>query len=227
MAGEYTGGDILAALESADYYNAFLTDLVCRSAGDAKELVDFGAGLGIFAKRVRREGFHVLCIEPDEGQRQRILDEGFEALPAIDSLPDNAASFFFSLNVLEHIQDDASTIADLWRKLRPGGGVLIYVPAFNCLWSSLDDRVKHYRRYTKRSLRQLVEQAGFSVEELRYADSLGFPAALLFRGLRWTTDTITPRSITFYDRWVFRASHLLDKIFHPFFGKNVYVIARK
>jgi hypothetical protein len=104
---------------------------------------------------------------------------------------------------------------------------LIYVPAFNFLWSSLDDQVKHYRRYTKRSLRQLVEQAGFSIEELRYADALGFLAALGFGTLRHSAATITPRSVTFYDRWLFRPSRLLDRLFHPFFGKNVYVIARK
>jgi SAM-dependent methyltransferase len=227
MEGEYTGGDILAALESADHYNAFLTDLVRRSAGPIKELIDFGAGVGTFAKRLRREGYDVLCIEPDASQRQRLINDGFEALPTIDPLPDNAGSFVFSLNVFEHIGEDASAVTQLWKKLRPGGVVLIYVPAFNCLWSSLDDQVKHYRRYTKRSLRQLVEQAGFSVEELRYADALGFLAAFGFGTLRPSAATITPRSVTFYDRWLFRPSRLLDKLFHPFVGKNVYVIARK
>lgn len=183
--------------------------------------------MGTFAKRLRRQGYDVVCIEPDAGQRPKLINQGFEVLPSINALPDNAASFVFSLNVFEHISNDAASAAQVWQKLRPGGVVLIYVPAFKCLWSSLDDQVKHCRRYTKRSLRQLVEQAGFSVEELRYADVLGFLAALVFRGLHLSADTITPRSIKFYDRWVFRLSRLLDKLFHHFFGKNVYVIARK
>jgi SAM-dependent methyltransferase len=227
MEGEYTGGDILAALERADHYNAFLTDLIRRSAGREKRLIDFGGGVGTFAKRLRREGYDVLCIEPDENQRQQLIDQGFEALPAIDTLPDNIASFVFSLNVFEHVRDDVGTVIQLWKKLRPGGGVLIYVPAFDCLWSSLDDQVKHCRRYTKRSLRQLVEQAGFSVEEIRHVDAVGFLAALGFGTLRLGAATITPRSVTFYDRWLFRPSRFLDRLFHPFFGKNVYVIARK
>ncbi len=227
MEGEYTGGDILAALESADHYNAFLTDLVRRSAGPEKRLIDFGAGVGTFSKRLRSLGYDVVCIEPDVTQRQQLINGGFEAFPAIDALPDNAALFVFSLNVFEHISQDTSSAAQIWQKLRPGSAVLIYVPAFKFLWSSLDDQVKHYRRYTKRSLRELVEQAGFSVEEVRYADVLGFLAALLFRGLRRPAGTITSRSIRFYDRWVFRPSLVLDKLFHPFFGKNVYVIARK
>lgn len=145
----------------------------------------------------------------------------------MDALPDNAASFVFSLNVFEHIHEDAASAAQIWQKLRPGGVLLIYVPAFECLWSSVDDQIKHCRRYTKRTLRQLVEQAGFSVEELRYADALGFLAALIFRALRRPAGAITPRSITFYDRWVFRPSRLLDRVFDSFFGKNVYVVARK
>jgi SAM-dependent methyltransferase len=227
MEGQYTGGDILAALESADHYNAFLTDLVRCNAGHEKQIIDFGAGVGTFAKRLRREGYDVVCIEPDAGQRQRLLDEGFEVLPSINALPDNSASFIFSLNVFEHIDEDASTMAQLWQKLRPGGVVLIYVPAFNCLWSSLDDQVQHCRRYTKQSLRRLVEQVGFSVEKLRYADALGFLAALGFGALRRSAATITPRSVSFYDRWLFRPSRLLDKLAHPFFGKNVYVVACK
>jgi SAM-dependent methyltransferase len=227
MQGEYTGGDILAALESAEHYNAFLTDLVRRSAGQEKRLIDFGAGVGTFAKRLRREGYEVVCIEPDVSQRQQLIDDGFETLPAIDALPDGAASFVFSLNVFEHIGTDAASAAEIWQKLRPGGVVLIYVPAFKCLWSSLDDQVEHYRRYTKRSLRTLVEQAGFSVEELRYVDALGFLAALVFRALRRPAGAITPRSIRLYDRCVFRPSRFLDRIFQSFFGKNVYVIARK
>jgi SAM-dependent methyltransferase len=227
MEGEYTGGNILAALESADHYNACLTDLVRRTAGREKRLIDFGGGVGTFAKRLQRRGYEVVCIEPDESQRRQLIDDGFEALPALDTLPDDAASVVFSLNVFEHIREDAATVVQLWKKLRPGGVVLIYVPAFDCLWSSLDDQVKHCRRYTKRSLRHLVEQAGFSVEEVRYADALGFLAALGFGTLRPSAATITPRSVAFYDRWLFRPSRFLDKLFHPFFGKNVYVIARK
>jgi hypothetical protein len=104
---------------------------------------------------------------------------------------------------------------------------LIYVPAFQCLWSSLDDKVHHYRRYTKKTLRQLTEQAGFTVFKIGYADALGFGAALVFRMLGRSASAINPDSVAFYDRWIFRPSRLLDHIFHPFFGKNVYVICRK
>jgi SAM-dependent methyltransferase len=226
MEAQYSGVDILTALESADHYNEYLTRLV-RDAASGKELVDFGAGVGTFAKRLRRDGYDVVCIEPDLGQRRTLIEAGFEALPDLDSLPDDSAPFIFSLNVMEHIEDHALTLKQIRRKLGPGGTLLLYVPAFDCLWSSLDDKVCHHRRYTKVSLRKLVQQGGFAITELRYADSLGFLAALVFRLLRRSAATFTPGSIRFYDRWLFPSSRLLDTVLHPFFGKNVYVVCRK
>jgi hypothetical protein len=90
----------------------------------------------------------------------------------------------------------------------------------------LDDKVCHCRRYTKKTLRMLV-QPRFSVEKLQYADSLGFIAALAFRLLRKDSTSLTAKSIRWYDKWIFPLSHLLDLLFHRFLGKNVFVICKK
>jgi SAM-dependent methyltransferase len=227
MEERYSGVDILEALESADHYNDYLTDLVRQAAATSKDLIDFGAGVGTFSKRLRQAGCHVVCIEPDPLQRQRLIKDGFETLADLGSLPEGSVPFIFSLNVLEHIEDDGGTISQIYRKLRPGGSLLVYVPAFHCLWSSLDDKVCHYRRYTRKTLRRLVETAGFSVETVRYADCLGFVAALIFRLCGRNAETLTKGSICFYDRWIFPPSRILDIALHPFFGKNVYVVCRK
>jgi SAM-dependent methyltransferase len=226
MEGQYSGVDILEALESADNYNSYLTGLICK-ARNSTELVDFGAGSGTFAKRLRHTGCRVICIEPDSLQRQRLVAQGFEAFATIDLFPDDSVAFLFSLNVLEHIKDDWRAMRQIYRKLQPGGFLFVYVPAFQCLWSSLDDKVCHCRRYTKKSLRRLAKEAGFEIHKLQYADSLGFIAALTFRLLRKKPEALTARSIRFYDRWVFLPSRLLDLVFHRFFGKNVIMICRK
>ena len=226
MEGQYSGFDILEALESADNYNDYLTRLI-RKAGISTELVDFGAGSGTFAKRLRDSGCRVICIEPDSFQRQRLVAQGFEAFATLDSFPDGSVAFLFSLNVLEHIKDDWGAMRQIYRKVRPGGIFFLYVPAFQCLWSSLDDKVCHYRRYTKKSIRSLAEETGFKIERLQYADSLGFLAALVFRFLRKKPEALTARSIGFYDRWLFPASRVLDGFFHRFVGKNVFALCRK
>jgi len=226
MEGQYSGVDILEALESAHNYNDYLTRLI-RESTESTDLIDFGAGIGTFSQRLRTAGYHVKCIEPDRVQRQRLEEQGFDAFDNITSIPDDSASFMFSLNVFEHIEHDSVAIREVHQKLKPGGTLLIYVPAFECLWTSLDEKLCHYRRYTKTTLRRLVEQEGFAIEYIRYADCLGFIAALVFRLLNRSASTLTAATISFYDRWLFAPSRVLDKLFGRWFGKNVYVLCRK
>jgi len=226
MEGQYSGVDILESLENAHNYNDYLTRLV-RESAESRKLIDFGAGIGTFSKRLRTAGYDVKCIEPDPLQRQRLQGEGFDTLENISGVPDNSASFVFSLNVFEHIEDDSVALREIRQKLKPGGTLLIYVPAFACLWTSLDEKLYHHRRYTKTSLRRLVEQERFVVEDVRYADCLGFIAALVFRALNRSASVLNASSISFYDHWLFAPSRVLDRLFDRWFGKNVYVRCRK
>jgi len=155
------------------------------------------------------------------------VEEGFDTLKDITGVADNSASFIFSLNVFEHIQDDSLALREIRQKLKPGGAVLIYVPAFACLWTSLDDKVCHHRRYTKKTLRRLVEREGFAIEKIRYVDWLGFIATLVFRLANGSASAVTATTIRFYDHWLFAPSRALDRIFDRWFGKNVYVLCRK
>ena len=226
MEGQYSGVDTLEALEGAHNYNDYLTRLI-RESTESKDLIDFGAGIGTFSRRLRKAGYNVTCIEPDSVERRRLEEQGFKTLENIASVPDDSVSFIFSLNVFEHIDHDSVSIREIRQKLKPGGTLLIYVPAFECLWTSLDEKLCHYRRYTKTTLRRLVEQEGFAIKRVRYADCLGFTAALIFRLLNRRASTVTAAAISFYDRWVFAPSRVLDRLFGRWFGKNVYVLCRK
>jgi len=203
-----------------------LTGLI-RESTESGDLIDFGAGIGTFSKRLRTAGYVVRCIEPDPAQREKLEKQGFEAFADISSVPDNSVSFIFSLNVFEHIEDDRSAIREVRQKLRQGGTLLIYVPAFKSLWTNLDEKLCHYRRYTKTTLRRLVEEEGFTIEHIRYADCLGFIATLIFRFLNRRASTLTVTAISVYDKWVFPPSRALDRLFHKWFGKNVYVVCKR
>jgi SAM-dependent methyltransferase len=226
MEGQYSGVDVLEALENAHNYNDFLTRLI-RESTESNELTDFGAGIGTFSKRLRTAGYQVKCIEPDPLQKEKLEEEGFETFVSITSIQDDSVSFIFSLNVFEHIEHDDIAIREVRQKLKSGGALLIYVPAFECLWTNLDDKLCHHRRYTKTTLRRLVEQEGFAIEHVRYADCLGFVAALVFRLLNRSASTVTTTAVGFYDRWLFPLSRILDKVFGRWFGKNVYVLCKR
>jgi predicted SAM-dependent methyltransferase len=135
--------------------------------------------------------------------------------------------FAYTLNVLEHIVADDAAARALYEVLRPGGRLLVYVPAFNLLYSSMDRRVGHHRRYRRRTLVPLLEAAGFAIESARYCDSLGFLAALAFKAIGNREGTIAPASVSLYDRVAFPLSRVLDRVTQRFFGKNILVVARR
>jgi hypothetical protein len=134
---------------------------------------------------------------------------------------------FACVNVLEHIEDDQAIFKALSRKLKVGGRMFIYVPAFHCLWTSLDDKLKHFRRYRRDGLERLAHSARLCVRESGYVDTLGFLAALVFKVIGNKKGDLTPKSIHFYDRHIIPPSKLLDHLFRPLFGKNVYLLCEK
>jgi SAM-dependent methyltransferase len=223
----YSGRDNLVAMREAHRYNAFLADLVTRHAPAGGKWLDFGAGAGQFAIPLKQSGHHVVAVEVDAVLAQGIRSHGIPTFTSLDDVDDSSADFIYTLNVLEHISDDGEALRQLHRKLRPGGKLLVYVPAFQLLYSSMDTRVGHERRYDGATLRHVVQQAGFDAGRAVYADSIGFFASLLYKCLPGRDGTITPGSVALYDRWVFPVSRALDGVLSRWLGKNVYLIARK
>ena len=223
----YEGTAHLEVMAEARNYNAFLVDLVLEQRQGATRAVDFGAGIGTFAALVRDRGLDVLCVERDPRQRTAIANRGMTAVADLDAVPDGSVEYVYSLNVLEHIADDAAALRLLARKLAPGGRLLLYVPAFRLLYSAMDRKVGHHRRYRRTPLVAMIERAGLRVSRSRYADSLGFLAALAYRALGSRSGDLDPRSIAAFDRFVFPASRAVDRVLDRVLGKNVYVVAVK
>jgi SAM-dependent methyltransferase len=92
-------------------------------------------------------------------------------------LPFAAAAFdlITALDTLEHVEDDVAVLEELFRACRPGGTLLLTVPAFPFLWGNVDDLGHHYRRYRRPDLVERVTRAGFSVRLLRFMNYLLFP----------------------------------------------------
>jgi len=222
----YTGLDVLETLDSATNYNALLLDLILRSAGGRRRMLDFGAGLGTFSKLLRNKDVEVVSVEPDAYQSDILARDGFPTFRDLNDVPDSSFEFVFALNVLEHIKDDGATVYQLNAKLKKQGRLLVYVPAFECLWTSLDEKLRHYRRYRRESLQRLMSTAGLSVLESGYIDSLGFFAALIFKILGRNAD-LNPQAVAFYDRYIVPPSRKLTPLFRQTFGKNVYVVASR
>ena len=167
---EYSGTENLEVMDDAVNYNAYLSRLVRSYALSTDRILDFGAGIGTFSLPLKREGLNVSCVEADPRQLQRVTENGVPGFSDLSAVPDETYDYIFTLNVLEHIEDDQAALRDLARKLKPGGRLMIYVPAFQVLFSSMDRAVGHYRRYRLTDLSKKVSSAGFEVKEARYVE---------------------------------------------------------
>lgn len=82
----------------------------------------------------------------------------------------------FALNVVEHIKDDKTALNNCNLLLKPGGTLIILVPAFQLLYNHLDKELYHYRRYTKKSLEHLFQSNEIKISKSFYFNAAGIPA---------------------------------------------------
>jgi SAM-dependent methyltransferase len=137
--------------------------------GGPRAVLDVGAGDGYLARALLDElpgGSSVLCLDAhyaDEDLR-RFADPPRAGLSFARERPDAAFDLMLMLDVIEHVPDDRAFLGEhLARNVRPGGAVLVSVPAWPSLFSSHDEALKHYRRYTPAACRKLLADVGLRV----------------------------------------------------------------
>jgi len=224
---EYSGTDNLEVMTAAVNYNNFLLGRIEALAPKSGKILDFGAGIGTFARRLSERGFDVTCLEPDPGLAARLRAAGLEARESMDEFAAASFDYVFTLDVLEHIEDDAAAVRQIAGKLKPGGRLLVYVPAFPMLYSSMDRKVGHFRRYRRRALQKIIVEAGFSSVEARYVDPTGFFASLAYRLTERGTGNINVRMLKLYDTFLFPLNALLNPLCGLAFGKNIILTATR
>ena len=227
MDFKYLGVNVLEQLDSSINYNNYLKKRLKSNLKDKSNVLDFGTGLGTMSSMLKEENIEAKCVEIDRDLKTRLESLGFTVKADIGEYTDGSFSFIYSLNVLEHIEDDFKTLRDMYTKLKPSGVLYLYVPAFNVLYSSFDKKVGHYRRYSKGNLRDLLIKSGFEIKKSEYVDSLGFFAALAYKLLGNKSGDLDSSKVRFYDKFIFPISKKLDFFFSGFLGKNLEFVAVK
>jgi SAM-dependent methyltransferase len=167
---------------------ARILDAGCGSGRNMVELARRGTVTGIEVSQASV----VLARERDVGE---VIAGSVLEMPFADHSFDLAVT----LDVIEHLQDDLGALRELRRTVSAGGVLLVTVPAYQWLWSGHDEVNHHQRRYTRRSLQRVAEQAGWTQVRTTYFNSLLLPVAIMLRVLERVSTKPTESSL---DLWV-------------------------
>ncbi|MDX2169846.1 MAG: class I SAM-dependent methyltransferase [Deltaproteobacteria bacterium] len=144
-------------------------------------VLDVGCGTGIMLHELAARFDAPLGLDYSALALQFCRQRGLRGLARGDAtrLPyaTDALDLVLALDVVEHLDDDGACLAELARVCRPGGHVLVHVPAFPFLWSDKDVLNHHRRRYRRAALRRLVTGAGLQVRHLTHFNTTVFPLA--------------------------------------------------
>ena len=187
-ASEYTN---LEAVEGEHWYYAGKRVIVrwwlshCGPPRAEQILLDCGAGTGCFAQEMSAS-CRVLVLDNHE-EALRMLRVRFHAdqiIGLVDGgipLPDSSLDYVTALDVLEHVADDAGVVRGFTRLVKPGGLVVVTVPAGMALWSDWDVALQHFRRYSKRQLQALFEGQAWEIVHVNYTNLAAFLPAWFVR----------------------------------------------
>jgi SAM-dependent methyltransferase len=143
---------------------------------------------------------------------------GGAPLPGLDGVEEGAYDLVAILDVLEHVDEDREALRSIGRRLKPDGRILVTVPAHPWMWSAHDEVNHHKRRYTRRTFRAAVGEAGLRVELLSWFNSLLFPLAAAARlagrvtGKEDSDDKLPPGPV--------------NALFEAIFGLERYAVGR-
>lgn len=214
-----------------------ILDKKCKLA-DGDQVLDVGCGTGGFAMLLAKR-FEVICLDTSalalDYCRQRGLRNLYNCY--LDEFPAGEWNIkaITMLDVIEHIEDDVKAVSDAYKILPKGGYLIATVPAYMWLWTQHDVYHMHYRRYTRKSFKNLLKSAGFNINYTSYLNTLLFGPAFLKRMMEKISSNyeniediyrISPFLNTTFKNIFSLESKMLPALSFPF-GVSVIVIAQK
>jgi SAM-dependent methyltransferase len=224
---QFVGAENLELMENAVRYTAYVGKLVGDALPPTGNILEFGAGSGSQTSHVMSPEPRLTCVEINPDLQQVLRSRGYLSASSLDEVVPLSQACVYSINCLEHVENDADVLQAIRGLLQDNGKIVLYVPALQILFSSMDRLVGHHRRYERRKLIDLVSSAGFTVVEARYVDSFGVIPSLLYKLIPKTSGEPSARSIKIYDALLFPVSLFLDRFFGKAFGKNLFLVAVK
>jgi SAM-dependent methyltransferase len=198
-------------------------------------VLDAGAGIGTYVGLLLADGREVVALEYNppfvsELERRHGGDSrvtvfqgelgGPDGLPAFDPV-DSA----ICLNVLEHVEDDGQALRNLLARVKPGGNLVLLVPAYPRLYNTIDEAIGHYRRYSTEGLTTLLSSAGWNIERMFRLNAFGVPGWFVAGLLRRKTPG---RDLTRIYDWLIPAFAATEKyVIRGLWGLSLVAVCRR
>ncbi len=148
------------------------------------KILDIGCGTGALMKQIEPYG-SVTGIDVSSQAVAFCKSRGISNVRLGDatsiSEKDNTFDLVVALDVLEHVQDDRKVLSEMLRVLKPGGKLIVFVPAYMILWGVTDMLSEHYRRYTRSELKNKASDAGIAIIKASYFNTFLFMPIAFFR----------------------------------------------
>ncbi len=148
-----------------------IVNIGCGTGGTIATLEKFGSVDNVDVSE------EAIKFMKQNGHSNRLIKVDDVELPFGNQSYDIVGAF----DVLEHIDDDVSALKEWARVLKDNGAIVMTVPAYQWLWTDHDVSLHHKRRYTNKSLLEVVERAGLVVEKSSYAIAFSLPLVVGFR----------------------------------------------
>jgi len=228
---QYSGTELEAVAGGRNYYR-WIVDRFAPFFG--RNVVEIGAGIGTFSEFViGSPGVEsLLSVEPAGNvfpalQSKFLGSDRVRTVRAnIDQVePGTEADSLVAVNVLEHVEDDEAFLRAAVKIVKPDGHLLLFVPAHQFLFGSLDKAFDHYRRYSKPGLSSLLSRSGWEPIQILNVNIAGvLPWLVAGKILRNTT--IGHRQMRVFDSLVIPVMRKIESIREPFIGQSLLAIGR-
>lgn len=155
------------------------------------KIFDFGCGSGYLVGCLQKLGYEVFGTDFSKEAIEFGLAKGIRNLSIVQGVdikpPEGGFDLILALDVVEHIEDDSGVVRGLRGALKPGGMLVITVPAYQWMWGVQDEVAHHFRRYTMLGLTDLVKKSGdFKIIHKTYFNTFLFGPIAIVRGLsKW------------------------------------------
>ncbi len=236
---EYKSGtDTLEVISEAGNFNQWMYDTIKPYCSG--NILEVGSGIGNISQYFLNDNFEI-SLSDLSNDYFKILEtkfNGFSNLKGLFTLdfaekelelkyPHLIGQFdtVFALNVLEHVPDHEQSIRNCHKLLKPGGNLVILVPAFQSLYNQFDVALEHQRRYTPKTIKKVMSIPGFSIIHTQFFNVPGI-LGWYVSGKLMGKDAIPGDQMKLYDQLV-PLWKVADWFLRPFFGLSVISVAKK